>query len=660
MLQAAFSRASRLFSAGNIQDADAICKKILSKNPGHIDSLNLRAVICCRNGRFSEGAALLEAVLRIDRQNVQALDVLGDAFSAMGRFAEAADCYLNLSLRKQGAVRPLVKRGAALYRAGNCAQAAEVYLAAINISGTESKAYVAKLWLDYATLEVELDNLPEAESALRRAISLEPNNKSAILSLSDVLCRMGEVSGAAKLCSQAISAGLRDSEVHYSYGRLLFHLKSFSECIAECDAALAINPGMYAAHCLRGSSLRSMGRLEEAEISAREALRIQPDYVLALIELGTVVDGLGRHAEALEMRKKTAELEPSETTLANLALSFENLGETATAIEILEGVSARYPDNHNLMTSLACIYLRNQMFDKGWSKYAWRIRSEIDANRVRHHSQYERWQGQSLASGRLLVWGEQGVGDEVMFSGLIPQLLAAGIAVTLECDPRLVKPLARSFPQVECFARTRDPLPASNISAAISAGDLFELLRPDRHADRWLSEGFLRADEQARSHFRERYAANRPLVGISWRTSNPVTGHLRSLRRENLHHLVASQDADFVSLQYGNHDALRTEVNGAVLIDGEVDQFVDLDLFIAQVSAMDAVVTVDNTTAHVAGALNIPTLLLLPFAADWRWFRNGGKSSWYPSVMLLRQTVSCEWEDVVEEAKKKLSERFWL
>ena len=88
-----------------------------------------------------------------------------------------------------------------------------------------------------------------------------------------------------------------------------------------------------------------------------------------------------------------------------------------------------------------------------------------------------------------------------------------------------------------------------------------------------------------------------------------------------------------------------------ILIDRNVDQFNDIDLFAAQVAAMDMVITIDNSTAHLAGALGVPVWLLLPFASDWRWFRRREDSPWYPSMRLFRQPQRGNWQSVVENIR---------
>jgi ADP-heptose:LPS heptosyltransferase len=117
--------------------------------------------------------------------------------------------------------------------------------------------------------------------------------------------------------------------------------------------------------------------------------------------------------------------------------------------------------------------------------------------------------------------------------------------------------------------------------------------------------------------------------------------------------------ARWISLQYGPPGEIKEEVNAAkapVRVDECVDQLADIDSFAAQIAALDLVITIDNTTAHLAGALGVPVWVLLPFAPDWRWMQEGEGSLWYPSMRLFRQPARGDWSAVVREAADALAE----
>jgi hypothetical protein len=129
---------------------------------------------------------------------------------------------------------------------------------------------------------------------------------------------------------------------------------------------------------------------------------------------------------------------------------------------------------------------------------------------------------------------------------------------------------------------------------------------------------------------------------------------MRSIELSLLKPLFELPDTRLISLQYGDHKALDNQAAAArapLLIDPSVNQLLDIDVFAAQIAAMDLVVTIDNSTAHLAGALGVPVCLLLPFAADWRWLRGGEKSPWYPGMRVFRQRKPGDWQPVIENVR---------
>jgi ADP-heptose:LPS heptosyltransferase len=312
------------------------------------------------------------------------------------------------------------------------------------------------------------------------------------------------------------------------------------------------------------------------------------------------------------------------------------------------------------------------------------------------------WTGELLCSRRLLLWGEQGVGDEIMFAGLLPEAIRAGNRITLDCDPRLEPLLARSFPEIEVISTAQpnpglepnpalgsiqrsnlgalsfrhlsgemagsppasQPQPASiaslepDFAAHLPTGSLPGLFRATVHAFGASTSPYLKPDPVERARFRARYSDGRRLVGLAWQTKNQKTGCKRSIDLHTLAPLFALQGIRWISLQYGDFDALEQQAalaHAPILIDRNVDQFASVDLFASQVAAMDHVLTIDNSTAHLAGALGIPVWLMIPFAADWRWLKDRQDSPWYPSMRLFRQPGPGDWRSVLESVHAALA-----
>jgi len=260
------------------------------------------------------------------------------------------------------------------------------------------------------------------------------------------------------------------------------------------------------------------------------------------------------------------------------------------------------------------------------------------------------------------VWGEQGIGDEIMFAGLIPDAVRSGNRITLDCDARLKPLFERSFPEVEVVSGC-GPVESqeAEIAVHLPAGSLPGMFRTTEAAFAATTSPYLKADPEQRERFRADYGDDSKLIGLAWHTRNQKSGRKRSIALENFALFFALPGIRWISLQYGDFDTLEEEAaaaNAPLLIDRSVDQFADIDRFAAQVAAMDQVITIDNSTAHLAGALGLPVWLLAPFAADWRWLESRSDSPWYPKLQIFRQPKIGDWGVVMEGVRSALAESF--
>ena len=340
--------------------------------------------------------------------------------------------------------------------------------------------------------------------------------------------------------------------------------------IGSYERALALNPGKYEALHNLGNVFQSQGRLEAAKECYEKVLISQPNYAKAWHSLGTIFHSLGDMDAALAQYRAALALQSDFAEAA--------FGE-----------------------SLAQLF-RGE-FSTGWRNYERRWQSKEHVTPMRSYPQ-PLWSGAKLATGRLLIWGEQGVGDEIMFAGLIPDVVSINNSCLLECDSRLRPLFARSFPDVQVISsrlsaqedlRSQEPAAEVDFSAHLPSGSLPRLFRKNRAS--FAAAPYLIPDPVARKTFRARYADGRRLIGLAWHTNNRKTGRSRSVELSLFASLFARPDIRWISLQYGDRESLEKQASAAaapVLIDLSVDQFANIDLFAAQIAALDLVVTIDN------------------------------------------------------------------
>lgn len=263
----------------------------------------------------------------------------------------------------------------------------------------------------------------------------------------------------------------------------------------------------------------------------------------------------------------------------------------------------------------------------------------------------------------MLIWSEQGVGDEIMFANAIPDVVAAGARLVIECNERFVPIFERSFPGAVVCAR-RDPansaISAAGIDYQISMASLCLHYRRDSAAFSAAPGAYLIADEGLRDACRVRYDGwgDGLKIGLSWRSGNPVVGTERSAPIELWDGILCQPDCVLVSLQYGDVTGDIADVQNRlgieIHVDDDIDPLASMDDWLAQVAAMDLVISVDNSTVQVSGSLGVPTWTLLSYVPEWRWLAAGSHNPWHPHMQVFRQSRLGDWAPVFNAVGARL------
>jgi hypothetical protein len=405
-----------------------------------------------------------------------------------------------------------------------------------------------------------------------------------------------------------------------------------------------------------------MGQLEEAVASHHQALVLNPDYAEAQSNLGNALHDLERLDDAVASYQKALDNKPDHAkTHYNLGNVLRDLGRLEEAVGSYRRALEIDPDYNIAHYNLGLALLLKGDLKEGWINYHWRFWADEYGVPQRPFTQTP-WSGEPLQGKTILVWGEQGVGEEILFAGMVPDLTDAGAKVIFETDGRLVPLYRRSFSDVQCVARETPPAletAGQDIDFQVPSGGLGRWLRPDFDAFPY-RPSYLAADTDRRDVLREQYLEDGGdfLVGIAWVSKNPWIGRQKSMSLMDLQPLTKVPSVRLIDLQYGETEderkAFEKETGVPIIHDEGVDQMKDLDAFAAQVAALDLVVTISNTTAHVAGALGIPTWVLLNTASLPCWMIDRNDSPWYSSVKLFRQKQPGDWAGVIERVVHEL------
>jgi tetratricopeptide (TPR) repeat protein len=493
----------------------------------------------------------------------------------------------------------------------------------------------------------------EAIAQFEAATDAAPDNAYAVQLLAGCLRRQRRGDEAEALLDRVLPR-LPRPILSYEKGRCLLDRGATAEALACFEIAAAGEPDNAEIHSMLGVARRRSGDRGGARAAFETALSLNPNDVAALNGLGN--DALEREdfSTAIDWYRRAIAAQPRFVKAwKNLAYTLSLAGDAAGARAAFETIFGIYPNLAEAHMDYGLFLLSLGDYANGWREYEHRWRfdgfSEQDWG-----GGLPRWDGTALQGRHLLLWAEQGIGDQILYGTMLPDALrrAAG-RVTLAVEPRLVSLFARTLASGDVAVVERGTSVAADLQCPF--GSLGQWLRPtpgDCGNGR-----YLRADPDRTATLRKRYAAlGRPgdrLVGLSWRSANWVVGKYKSLSLEALLPVLRRPGFVWVSLQYGEVSAeiaaFAARHGIAIHQDTEIDAMRDLDGLAAQIAALDAVVSTSNSTVHIAGALGRPCDVLLSAGRGrmWYWPARGETSPWYETIRLVRQARAGDWSDAL-------------
>lgn len=494
---------------------------------------------------------------------------------------------------------------------------------------------------------------PAAEQCFRQANELAPGRVSILANLSTTLLKLNRIAAAMDLAQQVLALDANNFEACMSLGACLEKEDRPAEALALFEKASALKPGAADPWSNRGHALGALKRHDEALAHYDQAIRFQPDHAEAWTNRGNALNELSRYEESLASHDRALAIQP------RLAEAWYNRGNVLTNLKrYKEGIASYdealriHPGHADAHFNKGLCLLDHCDFAPGWKEYEWRWQSTHFPSQ-KLLTDLPQWNGQRVPGG-LLVWGEQGLGDEILYCSMLEELKALAGQLTVTMDARLIPLFRRSLPGMQFLSRY-EPLPSISADRQIAMGSAGQFLRKDRGdfpADR---HAFLKADTQRAVQLRSRIAVpGKRILGISWGSKRARLGAFKSLQLQDLLPVLSLPDTVFVDLQYGDTAAERRAFRETTGIDirhiDDIDNFNDIDGLAALIEACDAVVTISNVTVHIAGALGKQSFLLAPWAKGkiWYWHEGQSQSLWYPSVRLYRQARDGRWDTAIQ------------
>ncbi len=395
------------------------------------------------------------------------------------------------------------------------------------------------------------------------------------------------------------------------------------------DLALARKPAdPHLRYCL-GSLYSELYKTGIAICLLEGVVKDAPDHAQAWNNLGIAYKNAAQWQKAYDAYMKALELNYDPMTLVNISGLYVNNNTPEEAIKWAEKGLKIAPNTVQLHNHRALGWLEQGQWEKGFKEYEWRFGLPGYHKRTYDCPQ---WEGQKV--GTLVIHGEQGLGDEILFLQAMHKVRPLADRIVLECATRLVDVFKHSF-GVECYGTEEEVKKACKPDAWVAMGSLFKMFGFEKMGP------YLKTPKKYPPSTRAR-------IGISWRGGTVQTHqHLRNFDHR-MWKQFAELDAEVISIQYGPAGGMAAEIGVA----HDQEAIDDIPTLMAMIESCNLIISVCNTAVHMAGAMGVPCYTLVPHRASWQ-FRSG--SQFYKSVKHYVQTDDNDWQSVIDQIRSDLA-----
>ena len=605
-----------------------IHKDNLEPEQANIATMAQKGKILHQQGNFAEAQVVYEQILKIQPDHFDALQLLGVLFAQIKKYSQAIEFLSKaLEINPNHAVA-YSNRGIALKELKRFDEALASYDQAIAINTGYLDAYSNR-----GNLLQELKRFDEALNSYDQVLKINPEFIQALYNRGTIFQELKRFDEALNSYDQAIKINPDYAEAYSDRGVALKKLERFDEALNSYDQAIKINPHYAEAYYNRGNALKELEFLDEALANYDQAIAINPDYVEAHYNRGVIFQMLKDFDEALSSYDQAIKINPKY-------------------------VSAHWNKS-------VCNLIRGN-FKSGWQDYEWRWgHFQCDSEPLKSNKPL--WDYQKTDQ-RLLVWAEQGVGDQILFGSLLVDLLNDVPNLLVQVDKRLIPIFSRSLPKIKYYPSANlDPnsdskIPESDYDIHVPIGSLGKYLRNDVKDFDGIRHGFLKDDKAKTVNIKKDLLALVPfknkICGISWLSKSKSSGDSKNIALKYFIKELDLKGYSFVSLQYGTtKDEIKNvkdELGINIISYEQVDNFLDIDGLSSLIQACDTVISVDNITCQLAGALGKEIYILLTYESHWAWMLDRRDCLWWPSVKLYRQEKINDWEGALEKLNKDL------
>ncbi|MDC0625116.1 hypothetical protein OAP76_05565 [Alphaproteobacteria bacterium] len=534
----------------------------------------------------------------------------------------------------------------------------------------------------HAKICINLNEIDKANSSLEKILSLDFDNYEALKLIYVNYLRRNNIDLAKKYIDKLLTIKKNDYEflrdkafieyldnnclVAEKYINKALHLNSeevfglnilgllyikkneIFEAITIFKKAILLNPQYSDSYNNLGKCYIDLEELSLAYLNFKKSYKINSDSDLPLINIANILSLKDKNKLAIKFYEKAKKINPNNQKIdENIIICNVRLKNFEWVKKKILGLENSININNNLLLSYSYLLLNRKDFEKGFNYFNARLKSDEFSKKNKHHFNIIKILDKNINlrnDKNNLIVKEQGVGDEILFSSMYNDLIRNNFSnIKIECDKRLLEIFKRSFnknifvPFGHYSSSAKDIQDFDNV---IYAGSLTKYFR--KTESDFNNKPYIRSLDELDKKFKSKLVNfnAKKKIGISWKSVFNIYGGLKSLELSDFKKLF-SQERIFINLQYGNSikEVNQLKENGLNIYNfNNIDLFNDFDSLISILKNLDVFVTVSNSTAHFAGALGVPTILICPKQSStyYYWDYENGKTPWYDSISIIK------------------------
>ena len=572
----------KLFNNGEKQNAFNKIDLLLQTNEKNLEFLLLHAKICINLNKINKANYSLEKILQLDHKNCEALKLI----------------YVN-------------------YLKTNKIDLAKKYID--KLLDLEKNSY--ELLRDKAFIEYLNNDYLVSEKYIKKALNQNSEEVFGLNILGLLYMKKNEALNAINIFKKAILINPKYSDSYNNLGKCYIDLE----------------------------------QLSLAYFNFKKSHKINPDSELPLINIANILSLKDKNKLAIKFYEKAKKINPNNVQIdENIIICNARLNNFKLVEKKVLALQNEAKKNYKLMLSYSYLLLSKKKFNKGFDYFDSRLETDEFPKKNKYHYNIIKalHKNKKLEiDKKILIVKEQGVGDEILFSSMYGNLIKNNFSkIKIECDERLIEIFNRSFNKNIFF-------PFGHFSSSnktlhefdniLYAGSLTKYFR-NKESD-FNIKPYLKTSTKLDNEFNSILSKfnDKKKIGISWKSIFNIFGSLKSLELNDFIKLY-NQDRAFFNLQYGNNikEINKFKESGKSIYNFDnVDLFNDFNSLISILKNLDVFVTVSNSTAHFAGALGVPTILICPKKSStyYYWDYEDGKTPWYNSISIVKFRVSLDY-----------------